>query len=60
VDERQLRRALVQNLLTEHFGASLLNDAQFQQVISRVAGAIEDDAEASKLMAQVLSELRAP
>jgi hypothetical protein len=58
VDERQLRRALVQNLLAEHFGPSLLNDAQFQQVVSRVTGAIEEDAETSKLIAQVLAELR--
>jgi hypothetical protein len=58
VDERQLRRALVQNLLAEQFGSSLLNDAQFQQVVSRVTGAIEEDAEASQLIAQVLSELR--
>jgi hypothetical protein len=58
VDERQLRRALVQNLLAEHLGPSLLNDAQFQQVVSRVTGAIEEDAEASDLMARVLSELR--
>jgi hypothetical protein len=58
VDEHQLRRALVQNLLTEQFGSSLLNDAQFQQVVSRVTDAIEDDAEASKLIMQALSELR--
>jgi hypothetical protein len=60
VDERQLRRALVQNLLTEHFGPSLLNDGQFQQIVSRVTGVIEQDVEASNLMAQVLSELRRP
>jgi hypothetical protein len=58
VDEHQLRRALVQNLLTEQFGSSLLNDAQFQQVVGRVTDAIEGDDEASKLIAQVLSELR--
>jgi len=60
VDERQLRRALVQNLLAEHFGPSLLNDAQFQQVVSRVTSAIEEDTDASNLIAQVLSELRTP
>jgi hypothetical protein len=59
VDEHQLRRALVQNLLTEQFGASLLNDAQFQQIVGRVTDAIEEDTEASKLIVQVLSELRA-
>ena len=59
VDEHQLRRALVQNLLTEQFGSSLLNDAQFQQVVGRVTDAIEEDVEASKLIMQILSELRA-
>lgn len=58
VDEHQLRRALVQSLLTEQFGSSLLNDAQFQQVVSRVTDAIEEDTEASKLITQVLAELR--
>ncbi|SRR6266702_1097960 len=60
VDERQLRRALVQNLLVEHFGPALLNDAQFQQIVSRVVGAIEEDTDASNLIARVLSELRTP
>lgn len=58
VDERQLRRALIQNFLAENFGSSLLNDAQFQQIVSRVTDAIEEDGEASKLIAQVLSGLR--
>jgi hypothetical protein len=60
VDERLLRRALVQNLLVEQFGPSMLNDAQFQQVVSRVTAAIEEDADASKLISHVLSELRTP
>ena len=60
VDDHQLRRALVQNLLTEQFGTSLLNDSQFQQIVGRVTDAIEEDTEASKLIMQVLSGLRAP
>jgi len=60
VDERLLRRALVQNLLVEHFGSSMLNDAQFQQIVSRVTVAIEEDTDASNLISHLLSELRAP
>lgn len=60
VDERQLRRALVQSLLVDHLGPSLLNDAQFQQIVSRVASAIEEDADSLNLMAQVLAQLRGP
>jgi len=58
VDEHQLRRALVQNLLAEQLGPALLNDAQFQHVITRVTEVIEQDADASNLIAQVLSTLR--
>jgi hypothetical protein len=57
IDEGTLRRALVQNLLVEHFGQAVLNDAQFQQIVSRVARAIEEDADTAQLIAQVLGEL---
>ena len=36
VDEGVLRRAFVQNLLADQLGPELLNDAQFQQIVSRV------------------------
>jgi len=58
VDQHLLRRALVQNLMAEHFGQEMINDAQFQQIVSRVTGAIEEDDGASALIAQVLAELR--
>jgi hypothetical protein len=58
IDERTLRRALVQNLLVEHFGHGVLNDAQFQQIVSRVDRAIEEDADAVMLVSQILKELR--
>lgn len=60
VDQGLLRRALVQNLMAEHFGQEMINDAQFQQIVSRVTGLIEEDADASALVVQVLSELKAP
>ena len=59
LDERQLRRALIQNILADQFGAGLINDAKFQQVVDRVVETIEGDGEASKLIAKVLVELRA-
>jgi hypothetical protein len=59
LDERQLQRAVIQNLLTDHFGAHLMNDAQFQQVVDRVADAITDDEASSRLLAQVMTQLRA-
>jgi hypothetical protein len=59
-DQGLLRRALVQNLMAEQFGQDMINDAQFQQIVSRVTDAIEEDADASILIARVLSELKAP
>ncbi|MEO8114925.1 MAG: hypothetical protein ABI655_11110 [Phenylobacterium sp.] len=59
VDDRQLRRALVQNILADQFGASLLNEAKFQQVVDRVTETIEGDGGASKLLTRLVGELRA-
>ncbi|HWA90263.1 MAG TPA: hypothetical protein VG889_09530 [Rhizomicrobium sp.] len=57
-DERSLRRAIIQNLLAEQLDPSLLNDAQFQQIVTRVTDAIEDDRDASALMARVIADLK--
>lgn len=58
-DERQLRRAFVQHLLAEHFGAMLVNDANFQQLITRVTEAIDEEPSTSQLLSSLISELRA-
>jgi hypothetical protein len=59
VDERQLKRALIQNLLTDQFGAHLINDAKFQQIIDRVMDAIDGEASSAGLLSRVAGELRA-
>jgi hypothetical protein len=59
-DERALRRAIIQNLLADQLGPELINDAQFQQIVSRVTNAIEEDAAAAELLTGVASELRRP
>jgi hypothetical protein len=59
LDDRQLRRALVQNVLTDQFGAEMINEAQFQQMVDRVTETIEDDAAASALLGRLVAELRA-
>lgn len=58
-DERPLRRAVIQHLLADQLGSELVNDAQFQQIVSRVSDAIEEDPKASKLLTEVIAELRA-
>jgi hypothetical protein len=57
-DERSLRRAIIQNLLADQFDPALINDAQFQQIVTRVTDAIEDDREASALIQRVIADLR--
>jgi len=57
-DERQLRRALVQQLLGEQFGPDLLNDAHFQQIVTRVTDAIEEDEVAAALLSSLVEELK--
>lgn len=57
-DERLLRRAFIQNLLADQLGPELLNDAQFQQIVSRVTETIEEDAAASKLLTRLIADLR--
>lgn len=58
-DERPLRRALIQKLISESLGERLVNEAQFQQVVDRVTSAIEADPEAAKLLQRVVRELKA-
>src|ERR1700722_14974053 len=43
VGERQLGRALVQSILADQFGAGLVNDAKFHQVVDRVAETIDGE-----------------
>jgi hypothetical protein len=57
-DEQQLRRAFMQHLLADHFGPALINDASFQQLVSRVTDSINDHEPASKLLARLIAELR--
>jgi hypothetical protein len=58
VDERQLRRAFIQNLLADQLGPALVNDGQFQQIVTRVTDAIDEDAAASRLLSRVIADLR--
>lgn len=58
VDDRVLRRALVQNILTEHFGSAVLNEPRFQLVVDKVVEAISEDDAGAQLLAQLTQELR--
>lgn len=57
-DEAPLRRAFIQHLLADQLGPALINDAQFQQIVSRVTETIEQDPEVSQLLSRLVTELR--
>lgn len=58
IDERQLRRALIQGLLADQFGERMLNEPRFQQVVDRVTAAIEADEGGRALLERISGELR--
>lgn len=57
-NDRQLRRSFIQTLLADQLGHDLVNDAQFQQVVSRVAEAIEQDASAAHLLSRLIDDMK--
>ena len=59
VDDRQLRRALVQSILADRLGGQLINGARFHQVVDKVTETMEAEAGASKLLSRLVGELRA-
>ncbi|HEY9219047.1 MAG TPA: hypothetical protein VIO94_13425 [Phenylobacterium sp.] len=58
LDDRPLRRAVIQDILAEQFGRELLNQPQFQLVVDRVAATLEDDPNGAQLLNSVIRELR--
>lgn len=59
LDERKLARGLIQSLLAEHFGAHLINQPEFQQVVDRVTDTLQGDAQGSELLSRLTRDLRA-
>jgi hypothetical protein len=56
--EAALRRTLVEQLLADQFGAGLVNEPKFQQLVDRVASAMEGDPGVAELLEQVVAELK--
>jgi hypothetical protein len=58
VGERQLRRAVVENILADQLGQGLRNEARFQQVVERVTDALADDPGTARLLNRVVEDMR--
>lgn len=59
LDDRRLKRALIEDILKDQFGTALVNDARFQQVVDQVTDAIEADADGAAIFSRVVEDLRA-
>jgi hypothetical protein len=59
LDDRKLRRVIVENILADQFGGGVINEARFQQIVDQVAEAIEADDRGALVLAEVMSDLRA-
>jgi uncharacterized protein YoaH (UPF0181 family) len=58
LDDTQLRRSLVEQLLADQFGPTLINEAKFQQIVDRVNDIMAADVGIGELLNQVMGELR--
>lgn len=53
-----LRRALIEQLLTDRFDGRLANDAKFQQIVDQVTAIMADDSQTRRMLDAVVAELR--
>jgi hypothetical protein len=59
LDDRKLKRVVIEQILVDQFGPGLVNDASFQQLVDQVTEAIEADANGALTLARALAEVRA-
>lgn len=55
--EALLRRALIEQLLTDQFDRRLANDAKFQQIVDQVTAIMADDPDVGGLLNATVAEL---
>lgn len=56
---RDIRRALVRNLLAEAFGDAVANDLSFQAIADQVTAMLDEDAETRALLDRAVAEVKA-
>jgi hypothetical protein len=59
VEDRKLRRTIVEQLLADRFGAALVNEARFQQIVDQVSELMASDPDLGGLFAEVMAQVRA-
>ena len=59
LDDRKLKRVVIEQILVDQFGPALVNDASFQQLVDQVTEAIESDADGALTLSKALAEVRA-
>ena len=59
VEDRKLRRTIVEQLLVDRFGAALVNEARFQQILDQVSELMASDPNLGDLFAEVMAHVRA-
>jgi hypothetical protein len=59
VPDRELKRALIGHILTEHFGPALRNEPRFREIADRVTETLESDPAGDALIAEAIKDLRA-
>lgn len=52
-DRRVLARALIEQILVQHFGEALLNEAAFQGMLDRVLACVDEDPELGAVVMQL-------
>lgn len=58
LDNRKLRRTIVEQLLADRFGARLVNEPRFQEVVGLVDELMATDPEISAMLDEVIGEIR--
>ena len=57
-DDRRLRRTIVEQLLSERFGARLTNEPRFQELVTQVTEMMDADPEIGAILEEVIDEVR--
>lgn len=58
--EEEMQRALVHGILVEEFGESLINEAQFQQIVDRITRQLQQDEDSAALTKAALGDFAKP